>query len=171
MSERTAGSQAPGRNVSGFLLIAVPSVVAAVLLVLAIPYYAGASARIASLYTNLAVPADRALTADIDGYSLNQDHNLASARLYLLKQVQAEASFDDQLGDITFPPAPDPHADLLIAADQKRIKLIRLQMQARTLRKLRSFNARDQAANAVVEAQVRIIRQDLGLPAATQGLY
>ena len=170
MKERSDG-KASEKNISGFLLIAVPSAVVLVLLILAVPYYAGASERISSLYTNLAVPADRALTADIEGYSLNQHRNLAAAKLYLLKQVQAETSFDNQLGEITFPPGPDPHADLLIAADQKRIKLIRLQMQAKTLRKLRSFNARDLAANAAVEAQVTIIRQDLGLPADSGALY
>jgi len=60
---------------------------------------------------------------------------------------------------------------LLVAADQKRIKLIGLQMQAKTLRELRSFDARVQAADAAVEAQVEIIRQDLGLPATGQKLY
>ena len=170
MTERPGG-KASENNVSGFLLIAVPSVVAMVLLILAIPYYAGASARIASLYTNVAAPADRALATDIATYSRDMNSNLAAAKLDLQKQMQAETSFDNQLGDITFPPAPDPHADLLIAADQKRIKLIKLQMQARTLRKLRSFNAQDRAANAVVEAQVKIIRQDLGLPPAPGNLY
>jgi hypothetical protein len=165
------GSKGSARNVTGFLLIAVPSTVALVLLILAVPYYAGASARISSLYANLAVPADQALTADIQGYSLNQHRNLAAAKLYLSRQVQAEESFDNQLGQITFPPAPDPHADQLITADQSRIKLIKQQMQARTLRKLRSFNARDLAANAAVEMQVRIIRQDLGLPKPGGGLY
>jgi hypothetical protein len=170
MNERT-GSPARARNLAGFLLIAVPSVVAAVLLVLAIPYYAGASARIASLYAGPAAPADRALSAELAGYAVDQHRSLAAAKRDLSREAATEASFDHQLGGITFPPAADPHADLLIAADQKRIKLIRLQMQARTLRKVRSFNARDQAANAVVEAQVRIIRHDLGLPAATPELY
>jgi len=170
MSQRSGGKDS-GRNVTGFLLIALPSAVVLVLLILAVPYYAGASARISSLYTNLAVPADRAVTADIAGYSNNMHSNLAVAKLYLQKQVQAEASFDDQLGEVTFPAAPDPHADLLIAADQKRIKLIKSQMEAKTLRKLRSFNAQDLAANAVVEQQVKIIRQDLGLPAAPGNLY
>lgn len=170
MSER-AGGKDSGSNVTGFLLVAVPSVVVLVLLILAVPYYAGASARITSLYTNLAAPADRALTADIASYGTDMHSKLAAAKLDLQKQVQAETSFDNQLGEITFPPAPDPHADLLIAADQKRIKLIKLQMAARTLRKLRSFNAQDVAANAVVEAQVKIIRQDLGLPPAPGNLY
>jgi hypothetical protein len=170
MSERSGGKSA-GKNVTGFLLVAVPSAAVLVLLILAVPYYAGASTRISSLYTNLAVPADRAVTADLEGYSNTMHSNLAAAKAYLQKQVQAEASFDNQLGQITFPPAPDPHADLLIAADQKRIKLITLQMHARTLRKLRSFNAQDLAANAVVEEQVKIIRQDLGLPPAPGNLY
>ncbi|HTS96793.1 MAG TPA: hypothetical protein VMI33_09235 [Streptosporangiaceae bacterium] len=170
MNEET-GAQAPARNISGFLLIAVPSVVAMVLLILAVPYYAGASARITSLYTNLADPADHALTAEVDGYALDEHHNLAAAKLDLSKVVKTQASFDNQLGEITFPPAPDPHVDLLIAADQKRIKLFKLQMQATTLRKLRAFDARDEAANAAVEEQVRIIRQDLGLPAASGALY
>jgi len=46
-----------------------------------------------------------------------------------------------------------------------------LQMQAKTLREMRSFDARVQSADAAVEAQVRIIRQDLGLPATGQKLY
>jgi hypothetical protein len=169
MNERPGGKDSD-KNIAGFLLIALPSAVAVVLLILAVPYYAGASTRISSLYTNLAAPADKALTADIAGYSQNQG-NLAAAKAFLQKQVQAETSFDNQLGEITFPPAPDPHVDALIAADQKRIKLIKLQMQAKTPRKLRSFNAQDVAANAVVEAQVKIIRQDLGLPTAPGNLY
>ena len=170
MNERSAG-KAPARNVAGFVLIAVPSAAAAALLVLAVPYYAGASARISGLYTSLAVPADKALAADIEGYRLNQRRDLAAAKLYLLQQVRAEASFDGQLGQITFPPGPDPHADLLIAADRKRIRLVRSQLQAKTLRRLRSFLAGDAAANAAVQEQVTIIRRDLGLPAAGQGLY
>lgn len=170
MNQRSGGNDS-GRNVTGFLLIAVPSAVVLVLLILAVPYYAGASTRISSLYTNLAVPADRAVTADLESYSNNMHSNLAAAKLDLQKQVQAETSFDNQLGEITFPPGPDPHADLLIAADQKRIKLIKLQIQAKTLRKLRSFNAQDVAANAVVEEQVRILRQGLGLPPAPGNMY
>jgi hypothetical protein len=170
MNERQGG-KAPAKNLAGFVLIAVPSVVVAVLLVLAVPYYAGASARISGLYTSLAAPADRALAANVEGYRLSRHRNLAAARLYLLRQAQAETSFDDQLGAITFPPAADRRADLLIAADQKRIKLIRSQVSARTLRQLQSFDAGDASASAAVEAQVAIIRRDLGLPAAGQGLY
>jgi len=170
MNERQGG-KAPARNLAGFVLIAAPSVVVAVLLVLAVPYYAGASARISSLYTSLAAPADKNLAADVEGYRRSGHRDLAAARLYLLRQAEAETSFDNQLGAITFPPAPDVHADLLIAADQKRIKLIRSQTRAKTIRQLQSFDARDASASAAVEAQAAMIRRDLGLPAAGQGLY
>jgi hypothetical protein len=170
MNERTS-APAPARNICGFWLIAVPSVAAAVLLVLAVPYYAGASARIAGLYTSLADPADQALGAELAGYAAAQHRSLAAARRELSEQVTTETSFDSRLGQITFPPGADPHADLLIAADQARIKLIKLQLQATTLRRLRSFNARDRAASAAVGEQAGIIRQDLGLPAAGQQLY
>jgi hypothetical protein len=165
------GTQAPPRNITGFLLIAMGSAVAALLLILAVPYYAGSSARIASLYTNVAGPADRLLAADISAYGVNRSRNLAAAKLDLSNEVKAETSFDNRLGTITFPPAADPHADDLTAADAKRIKLIALQLKAPSLRKLRAFDSRVEAASAAVDAQVKIMRADLGLPAVSGGLY
>jgi hypothetical protein len=166
-----SGAQAPPRNITGFLLIALGSAVAALLLILAVPYYAGSSARIASLYTNVAGPADRLLAADISAYGVNRSRNLAAARLDLSNEVKVETSFDNQLGTITFPPAADPHADDLTAADAKRIKLIELQLKAPSLRKLRAFDSQVEAASAAVDAQVKIMRADLGLPAVSGGLY
>ena len=166
-----SGAQAPPRNITGFLLLAMGSAVAALLLILAVPYYAGTSARIASLYTNVAGPADRLLAADISAYGVNRSRNLAAAKLDLSNEVKAETSFDNQLGTITFPPAADPHADDLTAADAKRIKLIELQLKAPSLRKLRAFDSQVEAASAAVDAQVKIIRADLGLPAVSGGLY
>jgi hypothetical protein len=166
-----SGAQAPPRNITGFLLIAMGSAVAAVLVILAVPYYAGSSARIASLYTNTAGPADRSLAAEIQAYGVNRSRNLAAAKLDLSNEVKAETSFDTQLGTITFPPAADPHADDLTAADAKRIKLIELQLKAPSLRKLRAFDSRVEAASAAVDAQVKIMRADLGLPAVSGGLY
>jgi hypothetical protein len=164
-------AEARQRNITGFLLIAMGSVVAAVLLILAVPYYAGSSARIASLYSNLADPANRALAAEMQAYAVNQHHNLAAAKLDLSNEVKTETSFDNQLSGITFPRAADPHADTLTALDAKRIKVIYLQLQAPSLRKLRAFDSRVQAASAAVKAQVSIMRQDLGLPPVSGELY
>jgi hypothetical protein len=166
-----SGAQAPKRNITGLLLIAMGSVVAAVLVILAVPYYAGSSARIASLYTNVAGPANRILAADIQAYAVNRLRNLAAAKSDLSNEVQAETAFDNQLGTITFPPAPDPHADQLTTADAKRIKLIKLQLQVKSLRKLRALDSQVQTASAAVDAQVKIMRADLGLPAVSGGLY
>jgi hypothetical protein len=164
-------AEAPQTNITGFLLIAMGSAVAALLLILAVPYYAGTSARIASLYSNVAGPADRTLAAEIKAYAVNLHSNLAAAKLDLSNEVKAETSFDNQLGEITFPPAADPHADQLTALDAKRIKLIKLQLQATSLRKLRAFDSRVEAASAAVDAQVTIMRADLGLPPVSGGLY
>lgn len=166
-----SAAQAPQSNISGFLLIAAGSLVAAVLLILAVPYYAGSSARIASLYANVAGPADRILAADFQAYGVNRLHNLAAAKSDLSNEVKAETAADSQLGTITFPPAADPHADQLTAADAKRISLIKLQLQATSLRKLRALDSRVEAASAAVDAQVKIMRADLGLPAVGGGLY
>jgi hypothetical protein len=166
-----SGAQAPPRNITGFLLLAMGSALAALLLILAVPYYAGSSTRIASLYTNVAGPADRLLAADISAYGVNRSRNLAAAKLDLSNEVKAETAFDNQLGTITFPPAADPHADDLTAADAKRIKLIELQLKAPSLRKLRAFDSQIEAASAAIDAQVKIMRADLGLPAVSGGLY
>jgi hypothetical protein len=164
-------TEAPQRNITGFLLLAMGSVIAALLVILAVPYYEGSSTRIGSLYTNVAGPADRLLAADISAYGVNRSRSLAAARLDLSNEVKAETSFDSQLGNITFPPAPDPHADDLIKADAKRIKLIELQLKARSLRRLRAFDSRVETASAAVDAQVKIMRADLGLPVVSGGLY
>ena len=164
-------AEAPQTDITGFLLIAAGSLVAALLLILAVPYYAGSSARIASLYSNLASPADRALAAEIKAYAVNRDHNLAAAKLDLSNEVKAETSFDNGVGGITFPPAADPHNDQLIALDAKRISLIKLQLKATSLRKLQAFDSRVEAASAAVDAQVKIMRADLGLPPVSRGLY
>jgi hypothetical protein len=164
-------AEAPQRNITGFLLIAMGSAIAALLVILAVPYYEGSSARIASLYTNVAGPADRILAADLKAYAVNRGRDLAAARSDLSNEVKAETAFDNELGTITFPPAPDPHADQLTAADAKRIKLIELQLTANSLRKLRALDSQVEAASTAVDAQVKIMRADLGLPAVSGGLY
>jgi hypothetical protein len=164
-------AEAPQSNFTGFILIAMGSAVATILLVLAIPYYAGSSARIASLYSNLADPANRLLAADLQAYGVNRLHNLAAAKLDLSNEVKTDTAFDNQLSEITFPPAADPHADTLTALDAKRIELIKLQLKATSLRKLQALDSRVEAASAAVDAQVKIMRQDLGLPPVSGGLY
>jgi hypothetical protein len=155
-----------------FVALAVLAPVAVIALIVAgLLYYSGAPARISSQYTDVAAPADQALTAEANGYTHNRRHHLAAARSDLRKEAKTEASFDNQLALITFPGAAGTAADVLLQADKKRIKLISLQAQSTSLRQLRSFNSADQATTAAVEVQVGRIRQALGLPPASGGSY
>jgi hypothetical protein len=141
------------------------------LLIAALVYYAGSSARIASDYTTVASPADRALTAEVNGYAHNRRRDLAAARSDLTSEVKTVGSFDDQLRTVTFPSGAATAADALTQADQKLATLIGLQAQAPSLRKMRSFDHRVEAAAAVVKTQVGLIRQALGLPASSGTLF
>ncbi len=162
---------APPMASSGFALVAVGSVVAAILLILAFAYYQGHSARIASLYTSLAAPANQALPAEVNAYNRDQRTNLAAAKKDLTRLVNTDNSFDASIVAITLPHAASDAAAALVQADLKREKLFRQQEKSTTLRQLRSFNRRDQSANAAVAAQVQQIRQALGLPPASAALF
>jgi hypothetical protein len=119
----------------------------------------------------MAAPADQALTAEAAAYTHNQRHDLAAAKSDLRREIKTENAFDDQAGDFTFPNAAVAAGAALVQADAKRVKLLTLQAKSTSLRQLRSLNARDQAADAAVAAQVRVIRQDLGLPPISAPLY
>jgi len=156
----------------GFAIVLVLSFVAtALLLIFSLVYYAGSSARIASDYTTVASPADRALTAEVDGYAHNRRRDLAAARSDLMSEVRTVGSFDDQLATVTFPSAAATAADGLTQADQKLANLIGLQARAPSLRKMRSFDRHVEAAAAVVKTQVRLIRRALGLPPSSGTLF
>ena len=156
----------------GFAMVLVLSFVAtALLLIFSLVYYAGSPARIASDYTTVASPANRALTAEVDGYAHNRRRDLAAARSDLTREVRTVGSFDDQLGTVSFPAAAATAAAALTQADQKLAKLIGLQARAPSLRKMRSFDHRVEAAAAVVKTQVGLIRRALGLPPSSGLLF
>jgi len=156
----------------GFATVLVLSfVTTALLLILSLVYFAGSSARIASDYTIVASPANRAVAAEVDGYAHNRRRDLASAKSDLTREVKTVGSFDDQLATVSFPPAAGAAAGALTQADQKLAKLIGLQAQAPSLRKMRSFDPRVEAAAAVVKTQARLIRQALGLPPSSGPLF
>jgi hypothetical protein len=138
----------------GFAAVLVLSfVTTALLLILSLVYFAGSSARIASDYTIVASPANRALTAEVNGYIHNRRHDLAAARSDLTREVRTVGSFDDQLATVSFPSAAATAAGALTQADQKLAKLIGLQTRAPSLRKMRSFDPRVEAAAAAVQTR------------------
>jgi hypothetical protein len=157
---------------TGFLIVVAASLVALVLVILAIPYYAGQGKRVASLYTSVAAPANQAVTAEAKAYNHDQLTSLARAKADLAKLVQTDTTFDTGIIAVAFHPSAASHAAArLVNADLARIKLFRQQEKSTTLRKLQSFDKRDQAANAVVEAQAQQTRTALGLPPTSGQLY
>lgn len=171
MSDSYTGHARERSNGPGAALAAASVVVVIALVVAGLVYYSGSSARIAGDYTAVAAPADQALGPEVNGYTRDQRDDLAAARSDLKKEAKTEASFDDQLAEVTFPGVADTEADALIRADKKRIKLVGLQAQAASLRQLRSFASAEQATTAAVETQVGRIRLALGLPPASAGQY
>jgi hypothetical protein len=161
------------RSISpGFAVVLVLSfVTTALLLIFVLVYFAGSSARIASDYTIVASPANRALTAEVDGYIHNRRRDLAAASSDLTREVGTVGSFDEQLATVSFPSAAATAAGALTQADQKLAKLIGLQTRAPSLRKMRSFDPRVEAAATVVKTQARLVRQALGLPPSSGPLF
>ena len=152
----------------GFFMIAVPSLIALIILIVVIVvYYPGHGKRIAALYTSMATPANKAVTADVTAYTKNQRTSLTKARADLAKLVQADGSFDGTFGAIGWPSPTNLAANALVKAGRKRNQLFEQQEKAKTLRQLQAFDKDDQAANAAVEALVQQVRTDLGLPLAS----
>jgi len=141
------------------------------MLIFALAYYSRSPARLSSNYAALAAPADQALAAQIDAYNKDLGHNLTAAKSDLMNEAQTEASFDDQLSAVGFPAAAETAEGALLQADQARTKLIEMQAHASSFAQMQSLNSRVQAANAAVETQVKLIRQDLHLPPANPQMY
>jgi hypothetical protein len=161
------GSISPGFTV----LLMLSFVTTALLLIFVLVYFAGSSARIASDYTTVASPANRALTSEVNGYAQNRRRDLAAAKSDLTREVGTVGSFDDLLATVSFPPPAATAAATLTQADQKLAKLIGLQAQAPSLRKMRAFDPRVEAAAAAVKTQAGLIRGALGLPPSSGPLF
>jgi len=128
---------------------------------------ASESATIRSLgarYLAIAEPANHRLDAEVDAYADTARHNLAAAENALRAEAATERKFDRQLAAISFPPAIEATAHALIRVNEIRVKLTLKQAAAHSIRALLSFTATHNAADAEVEAQVRVIRGELGLP-------
>jgi hypothetical protein len=141
------------------------SVISVILILLAWSYNRGAPARLLTFsYTSIADPSDQALEAEVTAYTKNEHSSLPAARKALQKEVATELAFNKQLAKIQFPSDIAVISDRLIRANQKRSQLIQQQAQAPTLARMRAMDRAHQAADAVVEVQVRAIRTALGLP-------
>ena len=118
----------------------------------------------ATRYLAIAQPANRQLDHEFDGLTDHEGDNLAAAQADLRAAAATERRFDRQLIAITFPPLTEPFARLLFDVNQARAALTATAAAATSLRQLRGFQPRLDAANEPVEEAVRVIRSQLGLP-------
>jgi hypothetical protein len=129
-----------------------------------VPAATGFAKQFAAAYLMIAVPANHQLDHEVDGYDDHAHHNLAAAESALRAEAATERRFDNSLLKIRFPHRIAVTALALVRHNQQRIDLTQLQAQSATYASLLSFTGAHKAADAGVEAQVRIIRRELGLP-------
>lgn len=128
------------------------------------PAHHGASPGLSAAYLRIALPANHKLDTAESGYARNCRIDLAAAEAALRAQAAIERGFDRQLSAIQFTPAIEATASALIQVNQVRIALTLRQAGARSIRSLLAFTGAHKAADAEVEAQVKVIRAQLGLP-------
>ena len=149
-----------------------------------------------SQYEATVNPAIKQLTADTAAYHINENRHLVAAEAALTAEVSTEQALDSSLaamtftpqnmananalntnaasngnnmpsGAITFTPRMTVVANALIQADQALEKLTSEQAQSTSLTKLRSFNPRAEALGAAVQTEMKLLRQAVNAPLAT----
>jgi hypothetical protein len=119
----------------------------------------------AARYMAIARSANRELDHEFDGFDDHiKDRDLAAARADLRAAVVAERRFDRQLIAFSFPPRTEPFVRMLYRVNQARAELTSTAAGVTSLRELRGYQQRLDAANEPVEDPVRVIRAQLGLP-------
>jgi hypothetical protein len=119
----------------------------------------------AARYLTIAEAGNRALDeAFDDGLEGEDANNLAAAQADLRSAAATERLFDQRLAAIAFPPAIKRTADALIAVNEARADLTARLASVGTLAALHQAETQLDAANEPVEAQVKAIRAQLGLP-------
>jgi len=119
----------------------------------------------AARYMAIARSANRELDHEFDGFDDHlKDGDLAAAQADLRAAVVTERRFDRQLIALSFPPQTEPFVRLLYRVNQARAELTSAAASVTSLRELRGYQRRLDAANEPVEDAVRVIRAQLGLP-------
>jgi DNA-binding GntR family transcriptional regulator len=119
----------------------------------------------AASYMAIAKPANRELDHEFDGFDDHmKDGDLAAARADLRAAAITERRFDGQLIVLSFPPRTEPIIRLLYRVNQARATLTGTAAGVTSLRELRGYQRRLDAANEPVEDAVRVIRAQLDLP-------
>jgi hypothetical protein len=178
MSE-TYGDDAREHQFAGGFLIWTVSLVAAVAVVLSLyawisppgqvptPPPAHHVITLAGRYLAITGPADRQLNAEEKSFLASERSNLVAAESDLLAEVTTIQFYDERLAALTFPAAITVTVRALIRADQSRTSLLARQARSASLRRLRSFDGRVQAANAAVAAEANLLSKALHAPGSS----
>jgi hypothetical protein len=119
---------------------------------------------LAARYLAIAQAGNRRLEHDFDGLEGRDGNDLAAARADLRDAAATERLFDRRLLAIAFPPRIEQIVRMLYAANQARAELTDVAAASVSLRQLREYQRRLDAANGPVEDAVQVIRSQLGLP-------
>jgi hypothetical protein len=118
----------------------------------------------AARYLAIAQPANHQLEHEFDSLKDKENSNLAAAQADLRAAAATERRFDRQLIAITFPKQTEPIVRLLYRVNEARAELTSTAAAATSLRQLRGYQRRLDAANQPVEDAVQVIRSQLALP-------
>lgn len=118
----------------------------------------------AAEYLAIAVTGNRRLERDFDALAGRDRCRLAAAEADLRDIAATERLFDRRLAGIAFPPEIERTARQLITANQSRAMLTQTAAAAASLSGLHRYLPMLARANQPVEAPVRLIRGQLGLP-------
>lgn len=189
MSETYARGGQQNTGFGGFIL-AVTSLLAALLVLAGLIYAVGTPARhraalaeagcepslspsgvqcttarmLTKQYLAIMVPARQQLAADVAAYRTSERRNLAAAQTALTAEVTSEQTFDTNLARVMLPPAIAAIAKALIRANEARATLTVKQARSSSLTQLRSFNRRVDLASAAVQKEMKLIRTALASP-------
>jgi hypothetical protein len=119
---------------------------------------------LASEYMAILTPATQQQNVDMAAYIAGEGDHLAAAETALTAEVASERAFDASLAGIEFPSVITPIAQALIRANQARANLIAKQARSTSLKRLRSFNHRVQAASAAVQTEMNLILKAIDAP-------
>lgn len=112
-------------------------------------------------YTAMTASAMQQLNTDVAAYNASERRSLTAAKAALRAEVTAADAFAASLARFPFPPAAIPRARALVQAIHSRVRLTQVQELAPSLRQLRSFNRRIQAAGVIIRTDMKILRAAL----------
>ncbi len=119
---------------------------------------------LAARYLAIAQAGNRRLDHDFDALDGRDRDHLAAADADLRDITATERLFDQRLAGISFPAQTEKTARQLIAANQARALLTQTAASSVSLPQLHRYLPLLAQANEPVEAVVRLIRSQLGLP-------